>query len=61
MISEILYVSIPVVFTIYVINIISLNNKKHIEEIYNIINTHEMKIEKLKDEINIIENILSNV
>jgi hypothetical protein len=61
MVTEIIYVAIPVMFTIYTINIISFNTRKHFEELFKIINKHEMEIEKLRDDINTIENILSNV
>ena len=47
MISEIIYISIPIIFTIYSINIISFNNAKYFKEFLKIINTHEIQIENI--------------
>ena len=47
MLYEILYAGLPIIFTIYSINIVYFNIKKEFEIVYRSLNEHEEKIDSI--------------
>ena len=47
MLYEILYTTLPIIFTVYSINIVYFNIKKEFEHVYRLLNEHEEKIDTI--------------